>query len=75
MFNSPAWWNRNYVFRDVYLALSGKKIGLRERQLIMIDHNQSNLSGVVYLIKEIVKILLLIQIVGAVFNSLFYGVF
>ncbi|MBQ0139505.1 MAG: TrkH family potassium uptake protein, partial [Kurthia sp.] len=25
----------------------GKKIGLRERQLIMVDHNQYNLSGVV----------------------------
>ena len=52
--------------------ISGKKIGLRERQLIMIDHNQSNLSGVVYLIKEIVKILLLIQIVGAVLLTLYF---
>lgn len=52
--------------------ISGKKIGLRERQLIMIDHNQSNLSGVVYLIKEIVKILLLIQIIGAVLLTLYF---
>ncbi|MBM7698493.1 TrkH family potassium uptake protein [Kurthia huakuii] len=43
----------------------GKKIGLRERQLIMVDHNQYNLSGVVHLIKEIIKILLTIEAVGA----------
>lgn len=52
--------------------IAGKKIGLRERQLIMIDHNQPNLSGVVKLIREIVKILLLIQLVGATILTLYY---
>lgn len=52
--------------------ISGKKIGLRERQLIMVDHNQSNLSGVVNLIREIVKILLFIQILGAVLLTLYF---
>lgn len=52
--------------------IAGKKIGLRERQLIMIDHNQPNLSGVVKLIREIVKILLLIQLVGATILSLYF---
>ena len=47
----------------------GKRIGLRERQLIMIDHNQYNLSGVVNLLKEIVKILFLIEAVGALILS------
>lgn len=46
--------------------LVGKKIGMRERQLIMIDHNQYNLSGVVQLIREIVKILLAIEVAGAI---------
>ncbi len=45
--------------------LFGKKIGMRERQLIMIDHNQYNLSGVVQLLKEIIKILLFIETMGA----------
>jgi len=48
-----------------YLIL-GKKIGLRGRQLIMVDHNQTNLAGLVALIREIIKIILLIELVGAV---------
>ena len=50
----------------------GKKIGLRERQLIMVDHNQYNLSGVVHLIKEIIKILLTIEITGAVILTTYF---
>ncbi|GEK31415.1 Ktr system potassium uptake protein D [Kurthia zopfii] len=50
----------------------GKKIGLRERQLIMVDHNQYNLSGVVNLIKEIIKILFLIEAVGAMILTLYF---
>lgn len=53
----------------------GKKIGLRERQLIMVDHNQYNLSGVVNLIKEIIKILFLIELIGAVIFTLYFTQF
>ncbi|SER61979.1 TrkH family potassium uptake protein [Psychrobacillus sp. OK032] len=52
--------------------ISGKKIGLRERQLIMVDHNQYTMSGVVHLIREIIKILLLIQLVGAILLTLYF---
>lgn len=52
--------------------ISGKKIGLRERQLIMVDHNQPTLSGVVHLIREIVKILLLIQLIGAILLTMYF---
>ena len=52
--------------------LFGKKIGLRERQLIMVDHNQYNLSGVVHLIKEILKILLAIEFIGATILTLYF---
>ena len=52
--------------------LVGKKIGMRERQLIMIDHNQSNISGVVNLIREIIKILFAIELFGAVVLSIHY---
>ncbi|WIL40141.1 TrkH family potassium uptake protein [Kurthia sp. YJT4] len=50
----------------------GKKIGLRERQLIMVDHNQYNLSGVVNLIKEIIKNLFVIELVGALILTLYF---
>jgi len=53
-----------------FWMLLRKKIGLRERQLIMLDHNQSNLSGVVNLIREIIKIILIIEILGAIILSL-----
>ena len=33
-----------------------KKIGLRERQLIMMDQNQTHMSGLVKLLKEILEI-------------------
>lgn len=46
--------------------LFGKKIGMRERQLIMIDHNQYNLSGVVSLIKQIAKLVFLIELIGTI---------
>ena len=45
--------------------LFGRKIGMRARQLIMIDHNQYHISGVVSLITEIVKILFTIELFGA----------
>ncbi|MED3803802.1 potassium transporter TrkG [Lysinibacillus xylanilyticus] len=52
--------------------LVGKKIGMRERQLIMIDHNQYNLSGVVQLIREILKILIGIEVMGAFILTLHF---
>ena len=55
--------------------LVGKKIGLRERQLIMIDHNQHSLSGVVKLIIEIIKILLLIELIGALILTFYFTQF
>ena len=45
---------------------------MRERQLIMIDHNQYNLSGVVQLIREILKILIGIEVIGAFILTLHF---
>jgi len=39
----------------------GKKIGFKERQLIMTDQNQTSFRGMVRLIKEIVIILLIVE--------------
>ncbi|WP_336045813.1 TrkH family potassium uptake protein [Solibacillus ferritrahens] len=52
--------------------LFGKKIGMRERQLIMIDHNQYNLSGVVALIRQIAKLLLMIEFTGALILAIHF---
>lgn len=49
-----------------------RKIGLKQRQLIMVDHNQLNLSGLVMLIKDIVKILLIIELLGAFILGIWY---
>ncbi len=47
-----------------FWLLIKKRIGMRERQLIMTENNQTSLSGLVYLIREIVKIIFLIELVG-----------
>ena len=52
--------------------LMGKKIGLRGRQLIMVDHNQTSLSGLVALMIEILKLILIIEAVGAVILGLLF---
>ncbi|PLR82138.1 Ktr system potassium uptake protein D [Bacillus canaveralius] len=55
-----------------FWLLLGKKIGLRERRLIMTDHNQANLAGVVNLIKEILTIILLIELIGTLVLGLYF---
>ncbi|SEB00699.1 potassium uptake protein, TrkH family [Thalassobacillus cyri] len=46
--------------------LLGKKIGLKERRLIMTDQNQTSFQGVVRLIRQIIGVVLLIEFVGFV---------
>ncbi|URM31946.1 TrkH family potassium uptake protein [Cytobacillus firmus] len=48
-----------------FWLLLGRRIGLRGRRLIMVDHNQYALSGLVHLVKEIIKIILVIETLGA----------
>ncbi|MDQ0243817.1 potassium uptake TrkH family protein [Bacillus fengqiuensis] len=52
--------------------LMGKKIGLKERQLIMIDQNQSSLSGLVNLMRHILLIILIIELIGAVVLGVYF---
>ncbi|MBA4537355.1 TrkH family potassium uptake protein [Bacillus aquiflavi] len=52
--------------------LFGKKIGLKSRKLIMVDQNQGNLSGLVYLIKEILKIVIGIELTGAAVLGVYF---
>jgi potassium uptake TrkH family protein len=50
----------------------GKKIGLRERRLIMTDQNQTSLSGLVKLLKQILIIIILIEVLGAIILGTYF---
>jgi potassium uptake TrkH family protein len=52
--------------------IMGKKIGLKERQLIMLDQNQSNLSGLVNLMRQILVIIIIIEILGALILGTYF---
>lgn len=55
-----------------FWILFGKRIGMRGRQLIMIDYNQYKISGVVQLLIEVVKILFIIEFLGAFILSIHF---
>ncbi|SET14323.1 potassium uptake protein, TrkH family [Oceanobacillus limi] len=55
-----------------FWLIIGKKIGLRERRLIRTDQNQSNLSGLVSLMKQILVIILLIELVGTIILGTYF---
>ncbi|WP_044337618.1 TrkH family potassium uptake protein [Rossellomorea aquimaris] len=55
-----------------FWLLVGKKIGLKERRLIMLDQNQSNLSGLVLLLKQILLLIILIELVGAIILGVYF---
>lgn len=50
----------------------GKKIGLRERRLIMTDQNQVTFRGMVRLMIEILKIIIFIELIGFIILSTYY---
>ncbi|APH07096.1 Ktr system potassium uptake protein D [Bacillus weihaiensis] len=52
--------------------IMGKKIGLKERQLIMTDQNQVNLSGIVSLIKQIIVLILIIEFFGGLILGTYF---
>lgn len=52
--------------------IMGKKIGLKERQLIMTDQNQTNLSGIVNLIRQIIVLILIIEFIGGVILGTYF---
>ncbi|WP_453990363.1 TrkH family potassium uptake protein [Bacillus nitroreducens] len=49
-----------------------RKIGLRERRLIMVDQNQSQLSGLVNLLKQIIIIIIGIEFFGSLILGLYF---
>ena len=59
-----------------FWILLGRRIGLRERRLIMVDNNQFELSGLVKLVIEILRIVILTELIGALILGLhFLGYF
>lgn len=54
-----------------FWLLLKKRIGMRERQLIMVDHNQYSLAGVVQLIKQIVLLIFAIELIGGLLFTLY----
>lgn len=46
--------------------ITGKKIGLQRRRLIMAHHNQGNLSGLVELMRSILIVIISIELIGAI---------
>ncbi|QKY68886.1 TrkH family potassium uptake protein [Lentibacillus sp. CBA3610] len=50
----------------------GKKIGLRERRLIMADQNQTSFAGIVRLVKEILLVILIIELIGFLILGTYY---
>lgn len=52
--------------------LFGKKIGLRERQLIRIDQNRTTLSGLVKLMLKILQIIIIIELIGTIILSSYF---
>lgn len=49
-----------------FWLLVKRKIGMRERQLIMVDTNQYTLQGVVHLIRQIIQIIVAIELIGGI---------
>ncbi|MBP1968275.1 Trk-type K+ transport system membrane component [Virgibacillus natechei] len=52
--------------------LMGKKIGLKERRLIMADQNQTSFAGMVRLIKQIVYVLLTVEFIAFIVLGTYY---
>lgn len=52
--------------------IMGKKIGFKERLLIMTDQNQSTFAGLVYLMKQILYLIVLFELIGAVILGTYF---
>lgn len=55
-----------------FWIITRKKIGLKERRLIMTDTNQITLSGMVKMLKQIIVIFVLIELFGALILGTYF---
>ncbi len=49
--------------------IMGKRIGLKERKLIMVDQNQSQFSGIVNLMKQVLFLILWIEFLAGSYSA------
>ena len=52
-------------------VILGKRIGFRERQLVVRDQNQTTMQGVVKYIREVILIIVSIELIGALILGLY----
>src|SRR5699024_6289201 len=52
--------------------LLGRHIGMRERQLILTDQNQTSFAGLVKLVRQIIIVVLVIEIIGFLILGTYY---
>jgi Trk-type K+ transport system membrane component len=50
----------------------GKKIGLTERKLIMTDQNQTSLAGLVQLMRQILVLILIMELIGTIMLGFYF---
>ena len=55
-----------------FWMLLGKRIGLKERRLMMADQNQNKLAGMVNLLKQILILIILIELAGALILGVYF---
>ncbi|TFB14091.1 TrkH family potassium uptake protein [Filobacillus milosensis] len=55
----------------IWLIL-GRKIGFRERRMIMTDQNQQSISGIVRLVKDMLFVILTIEFIGFIILGTYY---
>ncbi|MGE7768660.1 TrkH family potassium uptake protein [Peribacillus sp. NPDC096540] len=55
-----------------FWILLGQKIGIKKRRLIMIDNNQFELSGLVRLVRDILKMILFIELFGGLILGFYF---
>lgn len=49
--------------------IMGKRIGLKERKLIMVDQNQTQFSGIVNLMKQVLFLILWIEFLEGLYSE------
>ncbi|OMP67258.1 TrkH family potassium uptake protein [Domibacillus epiphyticus] len=60
------------TFSSMVWLFFGKRIGMRERQLIMADQNRTDLNGLVKLMREIFLLILAIEAAGALILGIYF---
>lgn len=61
------------MLATVAMVLTGRRIGLHQRQLIQFDMNQPRLSGMVKLVTSVFGLMIMVQVVFGILFSLYFS--